>query len=103
MLRKLWNDDCGAVFATEIVLVTTILVIGIVAGLKAVNLATNDELAELASAIGSISQTYAYCGVSGTCASSNGSRYTDQAEIYNVACTAAFDSVTAANFSCTLP
>jgi len=100
MLRKLWNDDCGAVFATEIVLVTTILVIGIVAGLKAVNLAVNDELAELASAIGAISQTYSYCGTSGVCAYSRGSQYFDTAETFTVSCFNSFDATAPAAFTC---
>ena len=41
---KLWKDDCGALIATEWVLVATILVIGIITGLVAVRQAAIVEL-----------------------------------------------------------
>jgi hypothetical protein len=100
MLRKLWNDDRGAVFATEIVLVATILVIGIVAGLKAISLAVNDELSELAGGVGSISQSYNYCGVIGACAVTRGSAFSDTAETFSVSCFASFDAAAPAAFTC---
>ena len=36
LVRRLWNDDCGALIATEWVFVATILVLGIITGLVAV-------------------------------------------------------------------
>ncbi len=32
MLRKLWDDECGAVVSMEIVVIGTVLVIGLIAG-----------------------------------------------------------------------
>lgn len=92
MLLKLWRDDAGAIIATEWVFVVTILVIGLVSGLKAVQMAVLNELEEVAAAIGAISQTYSYGGASGCCAFSNGSTFTDTTNLYPVdACTPGLD------------
>lgn len=92
LMSKLWNDDGGAIIAAEFVLVATILVLGLVVGLKAVNLAINNELAEVASAFGHVSQTYRYCGTTGKCASTNGSSYSDELNDFTVSCLSQFDS-----------
>lgn len=84
MLLKLWRDDAGAIIATEWVFVVTILVIGLVAGLKAVQMAVLQELEEVAGAIGAISQTYSYGGTSSCCAFTNGSAFTDTVNTYPV-------------------
>jgi hypothetical protein len=60
MLRKLWNDDAGFIISAELVLVATILVIGMIVGLVMVRNQVVQELADVALAIGSISQSYAY-------------------------------------------
>lgn len=78
LMLKLWNDDRGALVATEWVFVSTILVVGVVAGLKSVQQSVNAELADMADAIGALSQAYSYGGVSGCAASSNGSVFADQ-------------------------
>jgi hypothetical protein len=92
-MLRLWNDDCGALIATEWVFVATILVIGLVVGLKAVQSAVVNELEEVASAIGAISQSYSYGGTSGCCASTNGSAFSDDgANVFQVdLCTGATD------------
>lgn len=84
LMLKLWNDDRGALLATEWVFVSTILVVGMVAGLKSVQQSVNAELADLADAIGSLSQAYSYGGVSGCAGSSNGSQFTDSVHMPNV-------------------
>jgi Flp pilus assembly pilin Flp len=77
LMLRLWSDDQGALIATEWVFVATILVIGLIVGLKAVQSAVLNELEEVAGAIGAISQSYSYGGTSGCCASTNGSSFTD--------------------------
>jgi hypothetical protein len=79
VMLKLWNDDHGALLATEWVFVSTILVIGLVAGLKSVQEAVATELEDFATAIGSMSQAYNYSGTSGCngSASTSGSQFTD--------------------------
>ena len=77
LMLKLWSDDRGALIATEWVFVTTILVIGLVAGLKSVQQAVVTELEDVANAVGALSQSYSFAGTSGCAASTNGSRYSD--------------------------
>ena len=62
MLRKLWNDECGAVISAELVLVLTILVIGVIVGLSEVAVAVNTELNDISNAIGSLDQSFAFTG-----------------------------------------
>ena len=50
MLLKFWNDDRGAIIASEYLFFSTILVIGIIVGLTNVRDAINAELSELANA-----------------------------------------------------
>jgi len=77
-MKHLWSDDKGALIATEWVFIVTILVIGLVVGLKSVQKAVVNELEEIAGAIGSVSQSYSFGGTSGCCGSfTNGSSYRD--------------------------
>lgn len=84
IMLKLWNDERGALIATEWVFVSTIMVIGVVAGLKSVQQAVVTELEDLANAVGSLSQTYTFSGTSGCAASTNGSRFEDQIHTVNL-------------------
>ena len=78
LMLKLWSDDRGALIATEWVFASTILVIGLVAGLKSVQQAVATELEDMANAVGSLSQAYSFAGTSGCAASTNGSRHSDE-------------------------
>lgn len=90
LMVRFWMDDCGAIVTTELVFLMTLLVIGLVSGMKAVQQAVNNELEELASAIGALSQSYSVGGVSGCCAQSGGSFFFDDGpNVYPVdTCTA---------------
>jgi Flp pilus assembly pilin Flp len=77
MMRKLWNDDQGALIATEYLFVATILVIGMVVGLTNVRDAVNAELTELGNAILALSQGFTISGISGSSASTDGSQAAD--------------------------
>ncbi len=77
MLKKLWNDDAGAIIAAEYLFVATILVIGIIVGLASVRDAVNSELAELANAYLALSQGYTVSGQSGCCSATDGSQTID--------------------------
>ena len=61
LMLKLWNDDAGIV-ALEYLLVATIVGLGMVVGLAALEKALNAELTELGNAITSIDQSYAIVG-----------------------------------------
>ncbi|QDT37959.1 hypothetical protein [Stratiformator vulcanicus] len=62
MFRTLWNDEAGLIISAELVLVLTIAVIGVVVGLNAVAKSVNNELLDVASAIGAVDQTYFVTG-----------------------------------------
>jgi len=83
-MLKLWNEDRGALIATEWVFVSTIMVIGVVAGLKSVQQAVVTEMEDMANAIGSLSQSYSFSGTSGCAASTTGSRYSDVVHTVNL-------------------
>ena len=48
ILNQLWDDDTGALYATEWVIIATILVIGIIPGIIAVRNSMNKALAHSA-------------------------------------------------------
>jgi Flp pilus assembly pilin Flp len=64
-LHQLWKDEAGFIVSTELVLIATILVIGMVVGLATVRNHVVQELGDVALAIGSINQSYMYTGVTG--------------------------------------
>ena len=81
LLVKLWNDDCGALIASEFLFVATILVIGTVVGLSNVRDAVNAELTEFGNALLALSQGYTISGVSGCSATTDGSAALDTPQL----------------------
>lgn len=89
---NLLNDDAGFIISAELILVSTIVVLGMVVGLSEVSNAINQELEDVASAFGSVNQSYRYAGVfSQGKGSLGGSRFDDRAD----ACDSQFDIVCA--------
>lgn len=74
------KNQKGFIVSTELMLIATILVIGLIVGLQAVRTAVITELADVGGAIGSTSQTYSFSGVAGHHASTNGSMFQDAAD-----------------------
>lgn len=66
LLLKLWKEEAGFVISSELVLVATILVIGLIVGMTSLRNQVVQELADVGAAIGNISQGYQYFGVSKT-------------------------------------
>ena len=60
--RDFWNDEHGFVITAELVLILTLGVLALIVGLNALAKAINNELADVAGAIGSVSQTYGSSG-----------------------------------------
>jgi hypothetical protein len=58
----LWNDQTGFILTAELVLIATILVLGLIVGLTAVQSAVVGELNDVGAAIGSLNQSYSYNG-----------------------------------------
>jgi Flp pilus assembly pilin Flp len=72
LLLTLWRDDAGVV-ALEYLLLATIVGLGLVVGLAAVENALNSELTELANAIMVLDQSYSFAGLAvGPSGSSDG-------------------------------
>ncbi|MFN0196022.1 MAG: hypothetical protein ACKVT0_04710 [Planctomycetaceae bacterium] len=61
-LTRLWNDETGAVLSAEAVMVGTIGVVAVSAGLKMASSAVHDEMTEVAHAIRSLDQSYSFEG-----------------------------------------
>lgn len=82
MLRSIWNDENGAVISTELVLVLSILVLGVIVGLSEIAVAVNTELNDISNAIGALDQSFFFTGypkdpgAKGT-AAFGGSKWTD--------------------------
>lgn len=74
---QLWNDDAGAIIASEYLFVVTILIIGTIVGLAAVREAVNTELGEVANALLALSQGYTISGVQGAGVTIDGSMTID--------------------------
>jgi hypothetical protein len=77
-LIRLWNEETGAIVSAEIMLVATILVLGVIVGLKSVRDSVVTELADVAQAVANVSQSYHFSGVDGHCAKSGGGCYEDK-------------------------
>ena len=69
-MKNLWNNEAGFIISAELVLVLTIAVIGMITGLAHVQLAVVTELNDIASAIGSLDQSFSFVGF--TCCVANG-------------------------------
>ena len=82
LINTLWNDENGFVVSAELVLITTIAVLGLVVGLTEVSHAVNNELEDVASAFGSLNQSY-YSSGQRSChkGSKAGSRFHDEADL----------------------
>jgi len=82
IFTQLLNDENGFVVSAELVLITTIAVLGLVVGLTEVSYSINNELEDVASAFGSMNQSFRTSGLrschkSGT----SGSRFSDEADL----------------------
>lgn len=57
-LASLLNDEAGFIVSAELVLISTIAVLGLVVGLSEVALNVNNELEDVGSAFASVKQSY---------------------------------------------
>ncbi len=75
LLKRLWRDEAGVILSAETVMLGTVGVIGVVAGLGAVRNSVTGELEETAYAIRSLNQSYGIHGFRGCGAWTAGSFY----------------------------
>jgi hypothetical protein len=74
LLKNLWDDNAGALIASEFLFVATLLVIGTIIGLSAVRDAVNVAMTQLGNAILALSPGYSVNGQSGNGASTDPSQ-----------------------------
>jgi len=80
LITQLFNDEAGFVVSAELVLITTIAVLALVVGLSELSSAINQELEDVATAFGSVNQSYSYSGTCGDFGQSAGSAFNDQVD-----------------------
>lgn len=78
MVSKLWMDEAGFIVSSELVLLATIVVIGLIAGLATVRDQVVTELGDVADAVSEIDQSYSFAGVTGNSSSTAGSSFNDE-------------------------
>jgi hypothetical protein len=82
IFTKLINDEAGFIVSAELILVATIAVLGVVVGLSEIAYGVNNELEDVASAFGSVNQSFYVNGThSDDKACTTGSRYEDEPDI----------------------
>lgn len=85
MTSRLWNEEAGAILSAELMLVASVLVIGVIAGLTSLRDSVVSELADVAQALANINQSYSYSGVSGHHVFSGGGVFVDNTDFCDVA------------------
>jgi hypothetical protein len=81
IFTKLINDEAGFIVSAELILVATIAVLGVVVGLSEIAYGINNELEDVASAFGSVNQSFYVNGThSEGKACTAGSSYEDESD-----------------------
>ena len=62
LVNQFWNDESGFVLSAELVIILTVAVLGVIVGLSYVQTAVVSEFTDVAGAINSLNQNYAYTG-----------------------------------------
>jgi hypothetical protein len=58
LVKRLWNEEAGAIISAELMLIGTVLIIGVLVGLKSVRDAVVTELADVAQAFAVANQSF---------------------------------------------
>lgn len=77
---QFWADERGFVVSSELVLIATIVVIGLLAGLTTLRDQVALEMGDMANAIGAVRQGYSYSGVTAHTSSTAGARFIDTSD-----------------------
>jgi hypothetical protein len=65
-VKQLWNDESGFIASTDLLLISTILVIGLLVGLVSVRDQIVQELGDVALAVGNLNHSYSFAGYTAT-------------------------------------
>jgi hypothetical protein len=77
VLMQLWRDDLGFVISSELILVATILVIGMIVGLATLRDQVVQELGDVGAAFSQLVQSYSFSGITGHTSITAGSAFED--------------------------
>ncbi|MCA9037668.1 MAG: hypothetical protein KDA91_21190 [Planctomycetaceae bacterium] len=78
VFRRLWSDESGVLLSAEAVVVGTVAVVGLTAGLSTVASSVNEELRDVGFAIRSLDQSYTIPAMEGCGACTAGSSFTQE-------------------------
>ena len=92
MLHAFWSEETGAILSAEVMLVASILVIGVIAGLASVRDSVTTELADLAQALANVNQSYSFSGTQGHHTFNGGGVFIDNTDFCDVADLTTFQS-----------
>ena len=90
---ELWNDQSGFVVTFELILVTTIVVIGLIVGLTALRDAVVSELVDTAHSVQEINQYYQANGTQGRSGSTAGMELQDRLDQSAPRCVSVFGTL----------
>lgn len=77
LLQTFWMAEEGFVVSSELILVATMLVIGMLTGLNTIRDQVVQELADVGDAFSEINQSYSYSGITSHSGSTAGSGFND--------------------------
>ena len=80
LINALNHDEAGFIVSAELVLVSTIAVLGLVVGLSEVSLNINNELEDVGSAFSCMQQSFNAQGLCGHKGNTSGSSFCDTAD-----------------------
>ncbi len=76
-MSRLWKDQAGFVVSADLLLISSILVLGLLVGLASLRDQIVQELGDVGAAVAILQQGYSWSGVTGHTSSSTGSGMTD--------------------------
>ena len=82
---QLFRDEAGVVVTPEIIIITTVGLLSLIAGWNAVSNALASELGDVANSVASLDQSYSYRGISaGVHATCSGGGFADNNQTFSV-------------------
>jgi hypothetical protein len=86
LFTNLINDEAGFIISAELVLVASIAVLAMIVGLSEVALNVANELEDVGSSFGSVTQSYYVNGLTGHMGNTGGSSFTDKTDFCDNTC-----------------
>lgn len=83
-MRQLWNDEAAFVVSADLVLVSSILVLGLMVGLATLRDQIVQELADVGVAFSALNQGFDWDGITGHTSSVAGSAFADTTDFCDV-------------------